>query len=62
MVPNNRIHHLLSDTILPLAGRTIRIPEESRIHALLHERLIALGRSRRGLWSRLWRFVWRIKG
>jgi hypothetical protein len=32
--------------------------DEIHLHALLHERLTALPRTRRGLWSKVWRFLW----
>jgi hypothetical protein len=32
-------------------------PAEVRVHALLNERLAALRRSRRGLWSRIWHSI-----
>ncbi len=35
-------------------------PQEIRFHAQLHERLMALVSTRRGLWSKIWRFLWGV--
>jgi hypothetical protein len=40
------------------AYRTPQISEEAFAHAELHERLMARWRKRRGLWSKIWRFLW----
>jgi hypothetical protein len=34
-------------------------PQAIRFHAELQEQLMALGSTRRGLWSKIWRFLWR---
>jgi hypothetical protein len=75
MVPNHRLRRFWFDSserkpapdlgrsrmMLPAAYRPFPIPAEARIHALLHERLTALRRPPRSLWSRIWQFVRGIK-
>jgi hypothetical protein len=76
MIPNNRMRRYSLSPFKPdpppdfgrfrrmprLAYRPLPIPKEARIHALLHDRLTALRRTRRGLWSRFWRFISGIEG
>jgi hypothetical protein len=42
------------------SGGLIPFPhlDEIHLHAVLQERLAALQRRRRGLWSKVWRFFW----
>jgi hypothetical protein len=71
MVPNNRIRGFwrdFSEFNPPIGFARCRImrpstaappwmPDLARIHAVLQQRISTLRRPRRGLWSRIWRFV-----
>jgi hypothetical protein len=46
----------------PSAYQPLPSPEEIQFHALLIERLLALHRKRRGLWSKIRRFFWGDRG
>jgi hypothetical protein len=48
--------------VLLLADPRSPSPEEIRFDALLYERQTALRDARRGLWSKIWRFLWGHKG